>query len=101
MRVGERLFTVEALAGNRWRVTSDASSAVAMFVARRDAIQYAHACAQAFRPSTVCVRTPKGEIEDVWRYGALSGIRHAEPDASTADASVPLRQRGDPAPGAA
>jgi hypothetical protein len=84
MRVGERVFVVRALAGKRWQVTSDGSPSVAMFVAKRDAIQYAHACAQAFRPSSVRVLALDGALEDSWTYGMFKGIRR-ESEASASD----------------
>jgi hypothetical protein len=84
MRIGEGCFTVQALEGRRWRVTSDRSAAVAMFVSKRDAIQYAHACAQAFRPSAVRVLALDGTVEDTWVYGMMKGIRRADADAPAA-----------------
>lgn len=84
MRIGERAFVVKPLSGRRWQVTSEHSPAVAMFVSKRDAIQYAHACAQAFRPSTVRVHAEDGSVEDTWAYGMFKGIRR-DPAASTTD----------------
>jgi hypothetical protein len=86
MSVAARAFVVRPLAGRRWQVTSEGSPAVAMFVSQRDAIQYAHACAQAFRPSIVRVLTPDGGVEDAWSYGMLKGIRR---DATTSPPDHP------------
>ncbi len=77
MRHEARVFDVQALPRRRWRVTSAGSSAVAMFVSERDAVQYAHACAQAFRPSSVRVLAEDGSVRDAWTYGAFKGIRPA------------------------
>jgi hypothetical protein len=46
-----------------------------MFVSERDAVQYAHACAQAFRPSSVRVLAEDGSVRDAWTYGAFKGLR--------------------------
>jgi hypothetical protein len=77
VRHEERVFDVQALPRRRWRVTSAGSPAVAMFVTERDAVQYAHACAQAFRPSSVRVLAEDGRVLDAWTYGAFKGIRPA------------------------
>jgi hypothetical protein len=46
-----------------------------MFVSERDAVQYAHACAQVFRPSAVRVYDAAGEVRESWNYGAFKGVR--------------------------
>lgn len=81
MRRGARVFDVQALPRRRWRVSSAGSPAVAMFVSERDAVQYAHACAQAFRPSKVRVLAEDGSVRDAWTYGEFKGIRPAAPEA--------------------
>lgn len=75
MRLEARVFNVRPLARHRWQVTSEGSSSIAMFVSERDAVQYAHACAQAFRPSSVRVFAEDGTIRDAWSYGAFKGVR--------------------------
>jgi hypothetical protein len=92
MQLSERSFTVAPLEDNRWGVSSEGSGSVALFVSRRDAIQYAHARAQAFRPSVLRVLSPCGALEDMWRYGSFKGIRRAGSDAaqtSSQDADPP------------
>ncbi len=75
MRLEARVFDVRPLSRRRWRVTSEGSPSEAMFVSQRDAVQYAHACAQAFRPSSVRVFAEDGSVQDAWTYGAFKGIR--------------------------
>lgn len=75
VRLEARVFDVKPLARHRWRVSSDGSPSEAMFVSERDAVQYAHACAQAFRPSSVRVFALDGNVRDAWTYGAFKGIR--------------------------
>lgn len=75
MRAESRDFDVRAQGRGRWRVTSESSPSVAMFVSERDAVQYAHACAQVFRPSAVRVYADDGEIRESWNYGAFKGVR--------------------------
>jgi ABC-type nickel/cobalt efflux system permease component RcnA len=86
MRLESRVFDVQPLARHRWRVSSEGSTSEAMFVSERDAVQYAHACAQAFRPSSVRVFASDGSVRDAWSYGAFKGIRPvsaASPSASS------------------
>jgi hypothetical protein len=87
--VEARVFDVRPLDGRRWRVGSDGSPSVAMFVSERDAVQYAHACAQAFRPCTVRVFDAAGRVRDAWTYGELKGIRAAGTPAPDASSSAP------------
>lgn len=75
MRLEARVFTVKPLARHRWQVASEGSPSTAMFVSERDAVQYAHACAQAFRPSSVRVLAEDGTVRDAWSYGAFKGVR--------------------------
>lgn len=75
MRVESRVFDVRPQGRGRWRVTSEGSPSVAMFVSERDAVQYAHACAQVFRPSAVRVHADDGAVRETWNYGAFKGIR--------------------------
>ncbi len=83
-----RVFEVRPLAGRRWRVTSVGSPSVALFVSERDAVQYAHACAQAFRPCTVRLLDAEGRERDAWTYGAFKGIRASGAPASDASSSA-------------
>jgi hypothetical protein len=82
MRLEARTFDVTPLSQRRWRVTSEGSPSQAMFVSERDAVQYAHACAQAFRPSSVRVLAADGKVQDAWSYGAFRGMRPAATPAS-------------------
>jgi Uncharacterized protein conserved in bacteria (DUF2188) len=75
VRIESRDFDVRPQGRGRWRVTSEGSPSVAMFVSERDAVQYAHACAQVFRPSTVRIYTDDGEVRESWNYGAFKGVR--------------------------
>lgn len=82
MRLEARTFDVRPMSQRRWRVTCEGSPSEAMFVSQRDAVQYAHACAQAFRPSSVRVFAADGTVEDAWTYGAFRGMRPVStPDA--------------------
>jgi hypothetical protein len=82
----KKVFEVRPIDGRRWRVSAEGSPSVAMFVSERDAVQYAHACAQAFRPCAVHIFDNRGDVRDAWRYGELGGIR-ASASTSTPDAS--------------
>jgi hypothetical protein len=87
MRVESRVFDVRPQGRGRWRVTSEGSPSVAMFVSERDAVQYAHACAQVFRPSAVRVHAEDGTVRESWSYGAFTGVRAEAPSPGSSAAA--------------